>query len=178
MPVALLRPVLHTLPALAVLALWAPENLPGWARSTGRQWRSYREHGTQLHFASRRSLGVPIRALCPTLDPDAVVASVQPWEVYLWCGNAGLALPLDIDSIASAERYLDDRRPGYVLIDRRLALRPFAASLRLARVARAGPLTLYEVIDAAPASRPWRAPPPLAAAGGAPRAPGAPSLRP
>ena len=158
-------PALRALPLLFVLALWAPENAPSWSSATRAQWTRYRQRGTELTMVSSRKLDEPVKRLCAALEPDALVAAVDPWAFLLWCGNAGLALPPDLDSVAQVDRYLAERAPAYVVIDRRPELYSFVASSRLRRVERAGPLTLYEVIDPPPQSRPWRAPRPLAAVG-------------
>lgn len=100
-------------------------------------------------------------ALCRQMNRDAVVASFNPWRVYFWCGNAGLALPSDLDDLDWLHRYLDEMKPGYVLVLPRSGWGLLADSSRLSPVATRGQLVLYEVIDAGPESRPWRAPLPV-----------------
>lgn len=96
------------------------------------------------------------------MDSDAVVAWFNPWRVHVWCGNAGLALPHDLDGLDWLDRYLDDMKPGYLLVRPRSRRRELLSrSSRLRRVETPGSLLLYEVVDAGPESRPWRAPPPL-----------------
>jgi hypothetical protein len=159
----------RALPILLVIALWLPENAPGWLRATRAHWNSHRRHGTELRMVSAHGHERPVRKLCARLEPDALVASVDPWAFLLWCGNAGLALPSNLDTVAGVDGYLADRAPAYVVVDRRPDFYSFIASARLRRVESAGPLTLYAVKDPAPESRPWRAPTPLASTRDLPR---------
>jgi hypothetical protein len=94
------------------------------------------------------------------MDRDAVVASPDPWGVYLACGNAGWVLPRDLDSPEWIARYLAERPIGYVIAPLADAPR-FAASPRLERLAAERGHVLFRVRDPLPASRPWRAPPAL-----------------
>jgi hypothetical protein len=94
------------------------------------------------------------------MDRDAIVASPNPWDVYLGCGNAGWVLPRDLDSPEWVARYLAERPIGYVIAPLADAAR-FETSPRLERLAAEGGHVLFGVRDPAPASRPWRAPGPL-----------------
>jgi len=148
------------LPLAVVLLLWAPTGFPWLGSAIGRLPEALRAE-TVVRDAQGDDFEAAVRQLCGSMDRNAVVASVDPWEIHLWCGNAGLALPLDLGSTEEVDRYLAARGPGYVVADTRDAFLPLADSTRLQVVARAEPLTLYEVRDAPPESRPWVAPPPL-----------------
>jgi hypothetical protein len=104
------------------------------------------------------------RRWCGRLERDAVVASPSPWAFLLWCGNAGLRLPSDLTSQAWLTRFLDEKRPRYLVAGGARYAALFARSPRLVLRTREGRRHLYEVVDA-PRSVPWRAPPPLACAG-------------
>jgi hypothetical protein len=104
------------------------------------------------------------RRWCGRLERDAVVASPSPWPFLLWCGNAGLRLPSDLTSQAWLTRFLDEKRPRYLVAGGARYESLFAHSPRLVLRAREGRRRLYEVVGA-PRGGPWRAPPPLACAG-------------
>jgi hypothetical protein len=105
------------------------------------------------------------RALCARIDPDALVASPNPWNLLYWCGNAGYWIPPDLDDLAALDRYLDDKKPGYLVEYRRDAVLLFETSPRLERAHTHGPVTLFRVRDAPSESRPWHSPGPLAELG-------------
>ncbi len=88
--------------------------------------------------------------------------------MYLWCGNAGLLIPPDLESGEWIDRYLEEQTPGYVIVNADPSFAAFADAPRLELVATQAGRTLYRVRDAAPASRPWVAPPPLAQLDAAP----------
>ncbi len=127
--------------------------------SAASAWRSYSIHGTQ----ARNPWWARVSKLCPLLERDALVASPEPWSVYLWCGNAGIWLPTDLDSPHSVQRYLDEQAPGYVVVEETSAPDQISRSPRLERIAAIDGLGVYRLLEAPPRSRPWRAPPPLAA---------------
>jgi len=108
------------------------------------------------------SFGRSARAFCAEVPRDAIVAAIDPWTFHLWCGNASLWVPTDLDGETWVARYLDALRPTYLVLD---ATPPFAAlraSPRLERIAESGPHALYRVRGAAADSPRWDAPPPLA----------------
>jgi len=147
-----LRPAVAWLPLLLVLAVFALRDA---SRPLPDPWRGWQAQGDRY------------RPVCRLVDPDALVASENPWWFYLWCGNAGWRVPIDLTGEADLHRYLDERQPGYVLAPLGPRWELLARSPRLARIGtlprgeRGPDLGLYEVIGAGPASRPWRAPPPL-----------------
>ena len=144
-------------PALVALALFAlSPSAAGMLRESARSLAAYRRLGTRSGLE-----GSAAAHFCAELDRDALVASPDPWGVYLACGNAGWVLPLDLDDEAWLARYLDERAPGYVIADAPRSAR-FDGSPRLERLDAAGDRVLYRVKDAGPQSRPWSAPPPLA----------------
>jgi hypothetical protein len=112
-------------------------------------------------------------AVCARIDSDAVVASSDPWQVFYWCGNAGVRIPIDPVSDEVRDRFVDELRVAYILVSR-TQRRPSLDSARWLRslessdafqiVVNSGPLALYEVTGAPP-ERPWKAPPPLVCAG-------------
>ena len=144
------------LPALVVAAAWLlSPSAAGTSRVARQAWATYQRVGpTSLEpgFAP---------GLCARMDRDAIVASPNPWDVYLGCGNAGWVLPRDLDSPEWVARYLAERPIGYVIAPFADAAR-FETSPRLERLAAEGGHVLFGVRDPAPASRPWRAPPPCA----------------
>ena len=127
--------------------------------SAAAAWRSYSVHGTQ----ARSPWWARVAKLCPLLERDALVASPEPWSIYLWCGNAGIWLPTDLDSPHSVQRYLDEQAPGYVIVEETGAPAELSRSPRLERIAAIDGLGVYRLLEAPARSRPWRAPPPLAA---------------
>ena len=144
-------------PALVALALFAlSPSAAGMLRASAQALAAYRDAGTRTGL-ERSAAG----HFCAEMDRDALVASPDPWGVYLACGNAGWVLPLDLDDEAWLARYLAERAPGYVIADAPRAER-YDASPRLERLDAAGDRVLYRVKDPGPRSRPWSAPPPLA----------------
>jgi hypothetical protein len=145
-------------PPLAALALFAlSPSAAGTLRWTREAAESYWRDGPRSGAQTP-----PQRSLCAQIDRDAVVASPNPWDLFLSCGNAGWVRPLDLTDSVLLDRFLDERQPGYLLVERELAA-PWSDSARLERLAVRGGLVLYRVRDAGPRSRPWSAPPPLAA---------------
>jgi hypothetical protein len=165
---------LRAAPVALVLAAFAASPSASYQLGVARDaWRSYAAHGTR----ARNDAFVLAAAACPSLPRAALVASPDPWAIALWCGNPGLWLPLDLDTAAWAARYLEEQRPGYVVLDadpRHAALR---ASPRLVRVAAASGWTVYRVVEPAPEASGWLPPPPLAARSGLPPEPGSPFQR-
>ncbi|MCP3984109.1 MAG: hypothetical protein GY723_06955 [bacterium] len=151
---------LHLAPVALVVALFAfSQSSELQLRLSARNWRDFREHGTQPpHEAADRNA----RRLCAKMDRNARVASQDPWSLYLWCGNAGVWIPRDLDSAALVGRYLDEQDLGYLVVDDREANSFILSSPRLEELARATNLRLLRVRDATPESRPWNAPPALA----------------
>ena len=151
------HPLLSAAPALLVLAIWLlSPSAAGTSRWALRSWNAYRQNGTRTGL--EQSFAPP---LCAALQRDAIVASPNPWELYLACGNAGWVLPPDLDSDALLNRYLDEQAPGYLIVPAKTTAR-FDASPRLARIAAERGHVLFEVKDASPHTRPWLAPPALA----------------
>jgi hypothetical protein len=147
-----LRAALPWLPLLLVAGLFLLRDA---TRSPGDAWRGWHAQGERY------------RAVCARIDRDALVASENPWWLYLWCGNAGWRLPTDLNGASDLHRYLDERQPGYLLAPLAPRWSFLAHSPRVARIGtlslrdRRPDLGLYEVVGAGPPSRPWRAPPPL-----------------
>jgi hypothetical protein len=113
-------------------------------------------------------------ALCVHIDPDAVVASSNPWRVFYWCGNAGVRIPIDPVSDEVRDRFVEELRVAYIVIsstqrrpglDSARWLRSLESSDGFRLSAHSGSLALYEVSAASPGTRPWTAPPPLVCAG-------------
>lgn len=145
-------------------------SFPATAAFTAAHWRSWRERGTrdgESHEVVRA-----LTALCPFMQRDAIVASVEPWNVTLRCGPASVRLPVDLHTPAWQARFLEEKHVRYLLGDGSPVTLWLSGSQRLRSLAAAGPYTLYEVIDPTPRPRPWRAPPPAACAG---RGPGCPA---
>ena len=150
-------PLVTAAPALLVLAIWLlSPSAAGTGRWALRSWHAYQQNGTRTGL--EKSFAPP---LCASLQRDAIVASPNPWELYLACGNAGWMLPTDLDSDAVLDRYLDEKVPGYLIVPAKSTAR-FDASPRLARIATERGHAVFEVKDASPRSRPWTAPPALA----------------
>lgn len=120
-------------------------------------WRAYRAKGTRAIHK-----GWPEAAsLCHALEPNAIVSSPDPWAVYLWCGNLGLWVPVDLDTPAWVDRYLDQQAPAYVVVGSGKAFAALRHSPRLEETARVGTMHVLRVVDAPARSRPWIAPPAL-----------------
>jgi hypothetical protein len=160
-------------PVLALAAFACSPSAAYQVRSAREALRSWAAHGTRVRGAPY----VAAARLCPRLERDGVVASPDPWALYLWCGNLGLWLPLDLDSQVWVERYLEEQAPAFVVLDADPRYGQLSRSPRLLRVDTVGELTLYRVVDAPPRSRPWHAPPPLAARSGIEPEPGQPFQR-
>jgi hypothetical protein len=114
--------------------------------------------GTTPHAPSRFERAA--RQLCPAVDRDALVSSPDPWAFYFWCGNAGYHTPVDLSTERRLRVFLEERTVGYVVATPEHVV--IARSPRLEQIAEADGWALYRVRNAPPASRPWRAPPPLA----------------
>ena len=115
------------------------------------------------------------------LEPDAIVASFDPWTTHLWCGNAAMILPRDLVRADLLASFLDREQPRYLIAPARYP--GLRKSARLSPIARRGDVIVYEAIpiDAATdvatragagsaartgtGTRVWAAPPPLACAG-------------
>jgi hypothetical protein len=150
-------------PVLVVAAVWLlSPSAAGTSRVARQAWATHQRVGTRSGLEQSFA---PV--LCARMDRDAIVASPNPWEVYLACGNAGWVLPRDLDSPEWVARYLAERPIGYVIAPPLDAPR-FEASPRLERLAAERGYVLFRVRDPVPASRPWNAPPPIGA-GSAPR---------
>ncbi len=146
---------------LAVPLLWTlPESVGRAAR-----WSSlHRTRGTEERLWP--AMDARIRPLCRSLPPEAVVASVDPWTTHLWCGNASLMLPHDIEDEGVLGRFLERERPGLLIasVDQ---LRLREEKTRLRPIAAHGDLVVYAVTvrDGATRPRTWNAPRSLACAG-------------
>jgi hypothetical protein len=103
----------------------------------------------------------PFATLCRHIDPDAIVATTEPWLMVVVCGNAALRLPLDLAEPQLRDRFVAERHPAYFVAgaDPEYAWLKTWGGVR--EVARSWDQVLYEVRDPSPRSRPWRAPPPL-----------------
>ncbi len=118
----------------------------------------------------------PHKDLCDRLPADSIVAAVMPWNVYLWCGNASLKLPPDVNAPRVLLRFLTEKHIGYI-VARPAQRRQLILSGRVEEIAEfdnKGALTvegqrsafvLFEVRDASARSRPWSSPGPLLSAG-------------
>jgi hypothetical protein len=99
------------------------------------------------------------------MDPDALVASPNPWNILFWCGNAGYLVPPDLDDHEWLDRYLDEQKPGYLISAAPETVELFETSPRLERVVSHGPVALFRVANPRPGTRPWRSTGPLAELG-------------
>lgn len=143
-------------PALLVAAAWLlSPSAAGTAGEAWRAWQQARAEGTQTGLEASF-----VPPFCTHMDRDAIVASPNPWDLYLACGNAGWVLPRDLDTEAVLARYLDEAAPGYLLVPGALVSH-YSASPRLERVATERGYVLFSVRDASARSRPWHAPPAL-----------------
>jgi len=145
--------------ALAALPLLA--SLPESIHRSAGWWRDARAHGTVERLWPR--MDALIRPLCGALETDAIVASIDPWTTHLWCGQAALMLPSDIDRPGLLERFLERAHPGQLVAPGEDPV--LRRSPRLEHVAEIAGLAVWRVRDAPAASRSWRAPLPLACAG-------------
>jgi hypothetical protein len=114
--------------------------------------------------AAFRAAPLPV-AECAALEPDALVAAAVPWRVFRECGNSALLLPPDLDTDAIRNRFLDEKRPGYVLATPAGNHAWLAESNRLTGVARFGGAVLYRVTGDRYTPRSWDAAPPIQCAG-------------
>jgi hypothetical protein len=156
------RSLARGLPAALAIALFVSSDGLRSLDDSREAWSAYRSRGTA------RGLDLRVRALrsaCPVLAPDALVASDDPWQLYLWCGNAGLRLPQDLDDVEWVDRYLEELKPGYIVIDQNSRYDAFRSAPRLRRIASPRPFEVYRVENAGPESRTWVAPPPLTSIG-------------
>jgi hypothetical protein len=167
----LLRAVAASLPLILVLGVFL--FLPRQFASIGNGrvlWKLYRKYGTE--HVSKMFVKVP-DSICAAMDRDALVSASNPWNVYLWCGNAAVWLPPDLDSQEVLDRYLDEIRPAYLVSNpgpnrdwyrlaggaQRDAV--LQASQRLDALERREGLAVYRVIRPPPGAPRWQAPPPL-----------------
>lgn len=143
-------------PALLVGAAWLlSPSAAGTAGEARRAWQQWRQSGVRTGLEASFA-----PALCAHLDRDAIVASPNPWDLYLACGNAGWVLPRDLDTDAVLARYLDEAAPGYLVVPA-AQLSRYSGSPRLDRIAVERGHVLFAVRDASARSRPWHAPPAL-----------------
>lgn len=149
-------PLLVALAVFAATTAW--QSIDQAVYFGGRGWRQ----GTR---EVAKPWDAPTRNLCPLMDRDALVAATNPWAIHLWCGNAGLVVPLDLGRPGLLARYLDEQHPGYLVVDQRREHRFLRHSPLVRHVITQGGFSLYEPVELRPGSRPWRAPPPLACAG-------------
>ncbi len=147
------RAALRGLPLLAVLALYGLQDGAG---SFWNAWRGWQAESDRY------------RPFCGLIDSDALVASENPWWFYLSCGNAGYRIPVDLARGDTLDRYLDDQRPGYLLVRAGREWGFLKRSPRLRGITALNGFVLLEFLDSAPRARPWRAPPPLLSAPEAP----------
>jgi hypothetical protein len=144
-------------PALFALALWLfSPSAAGTSRWALRAWNAYQQHGTRTGLEESFA-----PAFCEKLDRNAIVASPNPWELYLACGNGGWVLPPDLSDDAVLVRWLDEVPIAYVIVPERAVAR-YEASPRLTRIASDRAHVLFEVTDAPERTRPWSAPSALA----------------
>ena len=149
-------------PLILIGTPWVVEVLPQTVVRSQEHFEAYWHHGTRRKYSSRDEA---VRGMCSKIGDDAIVASPDPWTLYLWCGNAGYLLPRDIESVEWANRWLEHKKPAFVIIDRDRRFFIFGETDRLQRISRAAGMTLYRVVDAAPESSPWKAPPPISSLG-------------
>jgi len=159
--------LLGAAPLAAVLLLFAVETAGKTLPFTRTLWNQYRRQYDVTEMA-QRSLEAPWREICPHMNKDAIVADAYPWGfALLFCGNATVKLPPDLTSRELQGRFIDEQHPGYFIsVDGNPPW--LRQSGRLRKVANSEGVTLFEVRDAAPESRPWNAPPPLVCAGRGP----------
>jgi hypothetical protein len=153
-------------PLAGVLLLFGVTTAGNTLRGALTLWGNHRAYDTMKVVEG--GIEALSQELCPHIHKNAIVADSNPWSfVLLCCGNATVKLPPDLTSEQLQDRFIDEQHPGYFISvgDEPQWLRN---SERLREVAGSGDVTLFEVRDAAPASRPWNAPPPLVCAGQGP----------
>ena len=166
------RSLVAGLPVYVVLAAFgASLGMTDWIAQSRSELASYREEGSLPPGGMYPKIPASV---CQLVDKDAVVAASHPWNFYLWCGNAAMWLPPDLTTPAVLQRYLDEKKPGYIISNpsrdspfevRRPKLEPLLVqSERLAKVARRSGLSIYRVRGAV-APDGWDAPPPIPEAG-------------
>jgi hypothetical protein len=84
--------------------------------------------------------------------------------VHLWCGNAALIVPRDLEGSELRARFFAEKRPRYLLVEDEPRYAWPAGDPALRERLRSGRFVLYER-EGAPPPPPWRAPPPPACAG-------------
>ncbi|MCP4004682.1 MAG: hypothetical protein GY725_10840 [bacterium] len=154
---------LHLSPALLIAGVLAAGPLPTVLEQAGREWTKYQRDGTIEYYQPSFSRLAP--ALCPLMDSAARVASSDPWSVALWCGNHGMILPVDLDTSEWQERFIQEKRPRYLLSDRNRDRLAFRSSPLLILRAEVGSFGLWEVAEAQAETPDWHSPPPLACSG-------------
>ncbi|MCP4006449.1 MAG: hypothetical protein GY725_19905 [bacterium] len=102
---------------------------------------------------------------CRRMEPQALVAAPDPWMVALWCGNAGMVLPIDLDSQDWQARFLREKQPRYLISDGSPDFSWLRHSRAVRRVHGAGHFVLWETRDRPPDPVGWQPAPPLACAG-------------
>jgi hypothetical protein len=157
----------RALPLAVVLAIAGAAGRPA-ALAGAPGWRAIGHAGT---LQTGGAFGRSARAFCPRVDADATVAAIDPWTFHLWCGNAALWVPTDLESDAWVDRYLDAVRPAFLVLDGDPAFVALRRSPRLERVASEPPHVLYRVVPPDPRSPRWPAPAPLGRLGQRPPRP-------
>jgi hypothetical protein len=154
--------LMGTAPLLLVCLVFVAQPLWSSLAETPTSWRHYRA----LRSGAQPWIDSALPDLCGHLDKDAIIAAPGPWRTLLWCGNASIRVPLDIGAPGVRERFIAERHPGYLAVTPRIARRwDKRGAEGLRKIAEAHGWTVFEVVDAPPESRPWRAPPPLVCLG-------------
>ncbi len=143
-----------------------------WFPESQSRWRSFRAVGPLP--AGGAYPEIP-RSVCGVMDKDALVAASHPWNLYLWCGNATLWLPPDLDSQTILHQYLDAKKPAYIVsnpgrhwppqIHRSELETLLGQSPKLERLSQKAGLAVYRVRYATPQTTRWDAPPAIARMG-------------
>lgn len=146
-------PLTVAAPAVLVIAVWLiSPSAAGTSRWALRSWNAYQQHGTRTGLEQSFA-----PAFCDAMDRNAVVASPDPWSVYLACGNAGWVLPPDLESDAVVARYFEEKPVAYLIVPAERASR-FEGTSRLSRVVSEREQVLFKVEEASGQARPWVAP--------------------
>lgn len=148
-------------PLVGALSLVSATTVSSSIASSHAAWQSY-QRGDPVYGPSFWDPSVVTVPMCRYMNKDAIVAGPNPWSYTLWCGNAALELPPDLDSEELQQRFLRERHPRYLIS---AGTDWLATSPQVRLVTTIFFRNIYEVREPGPESRPWNAPPPLVCLG-------------
>jgi hypothetical protein len=155
--------IVRAAPLAACVLLLGVFRVPAATERALASWHEYREHGTV--DGGEGDAAVALARFCKAIGGSGRVASTDPWNVVLYCGQAAVRTPPDLVDDALRTRFIRSERIRYFVGDRSPVNQWLETSRALRPVARSGGYVLYQVRDPIAEPHPWTPPPPLFCAG-------------